>query len=192
MKPIFVLLGAAVCLVLSACSGLPQSLMQPTEPASVTSGTPAPDSLDASQQPASASGIRGDTVSYEIFAEGDPMAGTGQKSAAVAWRSGSDAPADLAGFPEEALAVLAQMRPQQKSDLYVAIYGGPQPSSRYAVKIISMTEADGKLRVLYQIEGPPPGEGAATVMTHPYVIARVAETALQPADVVFVEQSSPR
>ena len=51
-----------------------------------------------------------------------------------------------------------------------------------------MDKQNNQLQVTYQIAGPPPGQGGATVMTHPYVIARIHDTTLQPADVTFVEQ----
>jgi hypothetical protein len=70
------------------------------------------------------------------------------------------------------------------------IYGGRQPSGGYAVKIASVTEENGKLMVFYRVEGPPPGQGAADVITYPYAIARVSNVAIDPVDVTFVEQKS--
>jgi hypothetical protein len=45
-----------------------------------------------------------------------------------------------------------------------------------------------KLVVTYALDKPDPTKGAATVITHPFVIAKVAGTQIGPADVVFQQQ----
>jgi hypothetical protein len=191
MKLVLAVLLAAGCVWLAACgSNLTQSLLSTTQPrATSISASPG---VVSSAQVVSATLPAGAAVPYDILAAGDPMVGTGQNSVAVAWQSGKEAPAALAAFPEEAQTVLGQLTAQGGSDLYLAIYGGLQPSNGYEVKVISMDKRDGWLQVTYQIAGPPPGQGGATVMTHPYVIARLNDTTLQPADVTFVEQKPAR
>jgi hypothetical protein len=173
------ILLAGACM-LAACSGnLSQTFVSTIQP-------------PATAQTERAAAQTSDAVPYEIVAEGDPMTGTGQNSAAVAWRPGTAEPAGLTAFPDEAQAAWAQLQTQAGSDLYLAIYGGVQPSSGYEVKILAVLKQDNRLQVTYQVAGPPPGQGAATVMTHPYVIARIADTTTAPADVVFVEQKVVR
>jgi hypothetical protein len=176
-------------LLLAACgSELSQSLSATiqTKATSVSAGT------RAAERASSATVLLGDAVPYEIVAAGDPMVGVGESPVTAAWRPGANLPETLAAFPDEAQAAVEPLRMQAGSDLYLAIYGGVQPSSGYEVKIIAVTQQDNRLQVTYQVAGPPPGQGAATVLTHPYVIARVADTTTAPSDVVFVEQTIVR
>ncbi len=128
---------------------------------------------------------------FEIVAQGDPMVGKREASFAVAVRAEGQPQKMLADLPDEAKAALGQVltKPAQP-ELYLVIYGGRQPSSRYAVKINSIALQDGRLKVVYEIAGPPPGQGAADVITYPYAIARVSGVAIDPADVTFIEQKS--
>lgn len=187
MKLFFAMLSALGCFILAACSGLPQSMTLTPEPESMKAGVPVSSPLPTDRQAIPATDIESEEVSFSVVAEGDPVDGAGMDPVAVAWSPNDEAPAEFASFPDEALAALAQLENQDDSGLYLAIYGGIQPSNRYAVMIVSVTEHAGKIQVLYRVDGPPPGEGAATVMTHPYVIARLDAPEFQPADVIFVE-----
>ncbi len=182
MKPVMVVWLAVSCLMLAACSGGSIQFPVTSRPAATTNPTANSGALNPP----------GAAVSYEIVASGDPAVGAGRTSVTSAWRSGSATPAALAAFPDEAQTTLQQLPAQSGSDLYLAIYGGVQPSSGYEVKIVSIDKHDGGLQVTYQVAGPPPGQGAASVMTHPYVIVRLADTTTQPADVSFVEQPVAR
>jgi hypothetical protein len=189
MRRVMVVVMLAGSLLLAACSpDLSQSLSATiqTKATSVSAGT------RAAERAIPATVLISDTVPYEIVAAGDPMVGAGESPVTVAWRLGAKLPETLAAFPDEAQVALEPLRTQAGSDLYLAIYGGQQPSSGYEVKIIAVTQQDNRLQVTYQVAGPPPGQGAATVLTYPYVIARVAETTTAPTDVVFVEQTIVR
>lgn len=184
-KPVIVILVVAGCFLLAACSSNLTQFPVSTSQSVSTSTVSSPSALSSTVP---ASGV----VPHEIIAAGDPMVGTGKNSTAVAWRSGGETPAALAAFPDEAQTALRQLQAQDGSDLYLAIYGGLQPSSGYEVKIVSLDKLDNRLQVSYQIAGPLPGQGAAAVMTHPYVVARIADATIQPADVIFVEQKPAR
>jgi hypothetical protein len=173
---------------------LTQSLASTIQPkaSNIIAGTNTPSDTPTVERAVPAAVLAGETVPYEIVAAGDPMVGSGQNPVAVAWRSGTETPDGLASFPDDAQVALEPLRTQGGSDLYLAIYGGLQASGGYEVKIISVDKLNGRLQVTYQIVGPPPGQGAAAVMTHPYVIARIADTTIQPADVFFVEQKAAR
>lgn len=177
MKKLCFLMNLVICLVLSSCVSQPV----PSEIA--------PEGVE-NPTPGSSPTIVGETVTYSIVAEGTPMTGEEEIPLAVAWRDFNEMPTELEGFPEEAREAIGQLEVVDDDDLYLAIYAGIQPSSRYAVKILSVTEYEGRLTVLYQVEGPPPGEGAATVMTYPFIIARVKTPIIQPSNVIFAEQKS--
>lgn len=69
------------------------------------------------------------------------------------------------------------------------MYGGMQPSGGYNVEIESiLPQAENKLLVRYRISGPPAGQGAASVITYPYTIVRVTDTAVAASDVLFAAQ----
>jgi hypothetical protein len=126
-----------------------------------------------------------------MVAQGDAMVGERVPPFTVALRATDQLPILLDELPSEARTAFKQaMANPEQSDLYLVIYGGRQPSGGYAVKIASVTEENGKLMVFYRVEGPPPGQGAADVITYPYAIARVSNVAIDPVDVTFVEQKS--
>jgi hypothetical protein len=185
MRRVKVILMVAGSLLLAACHpDLSRSLSATIQTKATSENT----GTRAAERAIPATVLMGDTVPYEIVAAGDPAVGSGQNTATAAWRPGETTPEALAVFPDEAHAALASLRTPAGSDLYLAIYGGVQPSSGYEVKISAVTQQDNRLQVTYQVAGPPPGQGAATVLTHPYVIARVADTTTAPTAVVFVEQ----
>ena len=72
--------------------------------------------------------------------------------------------------------------------IFAVMYGGTQPSGGYRVEIESLTQAENKLLVRYRISGPPAGQGAASVITYPYTIVRVTDTAVAASDVLFAAQ----
>ena len=88
-------------------------------------------------------------------------------------------------LPDEARAALEEILSQADASLYLVIYGGVQPSSGYKVSIESITRNEGQLTVAYSVIGPGPNEGAATVMTYPYIIVRLADTTTDPDKVIF-------
>jgi hypothetical protein len=146
--------------------------------ATATPGIPAP----LPTQPAQSG-----NVPFEMVAEGAPFVGTGQALFAIAMRGDDpnrNVPNDL---PDDGKIALKNSLSTSDASLYLVIYGGRQPSSGYAIRINSVTMRGNQLVVNYTLDKPKPGQGAATVMTHPFAIARVRNVAL-PADAVVFEQ----
>ena len=125
MKPIIVALLTAGCLWLAACS----SNLTANSGIAPSHSTIDPSGVVTSKQSVSVTLAVGEAVPYEIVATGDPMVGSGKNAVTVAWKPGSEAPTALAAFPDEAQTTLGQLPAQGGSDLYLAIYGGLQPSN---------------------------------------------------------------
>ena len=129
-------------------------------------------------------------VPFEIVAEGAPFVGDDTGRPIMLAIAGSDPdPAIPEGLPDEAQEALRTALAKSDSGLYLVVYTGVRPSSGYAVHIDSVTlrriAGRDQLVVHYREEAPSPGVGAATVLTHPYVIARVIDSPVGAADVVF-------
>ncbi len=60
-----------------------------------------------------------------------------------------------------------------KDTTFILIAAGPQPSSGYDIAVTSVVESAGQVRVVYKVVAPPPGTGAATVISYPYVLLKV-------------------
>lgn len=107
----------------------------------------------------------------------------------VALRAGSPVPALL---PDEAREALTKAVSVQDDALYLVVYVGRQPSSGYGVRIVTVAYrvegGAGRLAVTYLIDRPDPNKGGASVITHPYVIARVRGVTVDPAAVTFQAQ----
>ena len=210
MRRILVDVLLASCICLAACSpaavsssaptsGQPQATQLPvgtSKPpmvtlSAVTPETVAPLTLNptAEAAPFFPQALAGTSVPFEMVTQGDAMVGERVSPFAVAMRTTDQPPALFDELPAQARAAFEQaLTNPGQSDLYLVIYGGRQPSGGYAVKIVSVAQEKGKLMVLYRVEGPPPGQGAADVITYPYAIARVGGIAIDPADVMFIEQ----
>ena len=124
-------------------------------------------------------------IDFEVVAQGDPMVGKDSGPVTLALRGDAPLRAVPEALPDEARAALEEILSQADASLYLGIYGGMQPSSGYKVSIESITRNDGQLTVAYSVIGPGPNEGAATVMTYPYIIVRLADTTTDPDKVIF-------
>lgn len=127
-------------------------------------------------------------VDFEIVAQGDPPVGSGSEPLTLAWRGDAPLRAVPETLPDEARTAMKEVLDQADASLYLLIYGGVQPSSGYTVTIENITRNDGQLTVVYSVSGPGPNEGAATVMTHPYIIVRLADATTDPDQVVFEQR----
>lgn len=128
------------------------------------------------------------TIAFEIVAQGAPFVSTGETLSMRAIRGddpNKSVPNDL---PEEGKAALQSAFAASDSSLYIIINGGRQPSGGYSVHINSITINGSRLVVNYVVQGPKPGEGAATVLTYPFVIARVKNVSVPASAVVFEKQ----
>jgi len=68
---------------------------------------------------------------------------------------------------------------------YILIAAGERPTAGYGVKIVNIyDDGQGRLKVRYRVDGPEPGQAAADVITHPFVLARIlaSSTALEFAE----------
>ncbi len=204
MQKLIVCVLLASCVWLAACSPVtPQSpVVQPpagaSSPPTVTLSavtpkvtTPLLVAPAVAATPLFRPAIAGEPVPFEIVTQGDAVVGKRVSPFTAAMRTSDQRPTLLSELPPETRAVLDQAiaNPGQPA-LYLVIYGGRQPTGGYAVKIASVRQENGKLMVLYRVEGPPPGQGAADVITYPYAIARVGSVAIDPAAVTFIEQKS--
>lgn len=125
-------------------------------------------------------------IDFEIVAQGDPMVGKDSGPVTVALRGDAPLRTVPEALPDEARAALEKLLSQpEAASLFLVIYGGVQPSSGYKVSIESITRNEGQLTVAYSVIGPGPNEGAATVMTYPYIIVRLADTTTDPDKVIF-------
>ncbi len=134
-------------------------------------------------------------IPFEIVAQGSAFVGEGKASVTQALRGDTQLQRAMsANLPDEAQAALKAAFTHPDPVLYIVIYAGQQPSTGYTVRILSITPYNeagvDKLAVNYTLDKPSPSQGGATVMTHPYVIARVANTNVRSSDVMFVEQKS--
>lgn len=56
---------------------------------------------------------------------------------------------------------------------YLLIAAGEKPTAGYSVGIIDISGSSDKLKVYYRVDGPPPGQVTAQVITYPYSIIRI-------------------
>ncbi|MBI5033615.1 MAG: protease complex subunit PrcB family protein [Chloroflexi bacterium] len=156
--------------------------MMATGCATATAATPpAPPAL--ATQPAQSG-----SIPFEVVAQGAPFVSNSETLSMRAIRGddpNKSVPNDL---PEEAKIALRNAFATPDPSLYIVINGGGQPSGGYSVRINSMTMNGSRLVVNYTVQGPKPGEGAATVLTYPFVIARVKNTSVPASAVVFEKQ----
>jgi hypothetical protein len=136
-----------------------------------------------------ASLARPEAVAFEILAQEDVLVGDDQRPVTLALRGDASAQSIPGGLPQGARAALRRALAQPDSDLYLVIYGGVQPSAGYRVRIDAITRqvagSRKQLIVDYCVEGPGPGQGAAAVLTYPYLVARVPGAEVAPQNVVF-------
>jgi hypothetical protein len=130
---------------------------------------------------------------FEIVAEGAPFVGDDTGRPIRVAIEGSDPDSEIPeGLPDEAQEALRTALAKSDSGLYIVVYTGVRPSSGYAVHIdsIALRQVAGRdqLVVNFSEEAPSPSVGAAAVLTHPYVIARVTGSPVGTADVVFEER----
>ncbi len=127
-------------------------------------------------------------VPFEIVAQDAPFVGPETGPIALAIRGSDTEDAHMKGLPEEAAAALHSALAESDSALYIVIYAGIRPSSGYAVRVDSIVrQVDGgkeRLVVNYSLDEPDPDKGAATVLTHPYVIVRVSDVQVDTAEVI--------
>lgn len=129
-----------------------------------------------------------ETIPFEIVAQGAPFVSKGETLSTRAIRGddpNKSVPTDL---PEEGKSALQNVLVTSDASLYVVINGGRQASGGYSVRINSVTTRGNQLVVNYTVQGPKPGEGAATVLTYPFVIARVKNISVPASAVVFEKQ----
>ncbi len=72
--------------------------------------------------------------------------------------------------------------------MYVVVYAGKQPSGGFSVTIDSIAASqagDDSLVVTYSLISPDPRLGGTTVLTYPYVVARVRDSNVAADDVQF-------
>lgn len=129
-------------------------------------------------------------VAFELVAKGEPfLAPDDAAPVLAALRPGGAVPAAL---PDDARGQLTRLLAVQDDSLYLVVYLGRQPSSGYGVRILFVTRGSEsgapRLVVTYVLDKPDPTKGAATVITHPYAIARVREAGVEPAAVAFQMQ----
>jgi hypothetical protein len=127
-------------------------------------------------------------IPFEIVAQGAPANGNGETLSTRAIRgddSNKSVPSDL---PEEGKTALQNTFAIPDSSLYIIINGGRQPSAGYSVRINSITMRGNQLVVNYTLDGPKPGQVAATVLTYPFIIARVRNVSMPVNAVVFEKQ----
>ena len=56
---------------------------------------------------------------------------------------------------------------------YLLVAAGEKPTAGYNVGITGITGSSDKITVYYQVDGPQPGQPAAQVLTHPYILIRI-------------------
>jgi hypothetical protein len=128
---------------------------------------------------------------FIVVASGDPMEGPAQGQVfTIALRSAAGGqPVPIIG-PEEATKVLDMVNADPGLGLFFYIYGGEQPSAGYSVQIRSIVysygDGRGKYTVRWTLKGPVAGDGAAAVLTHPYILARITNKSVPVANVEFI------
>ncbi len=142
-----------------------------------------PASAPLATQPAQAGNIP-----FEIVAQGAPFVGNGETPSTRAIRGDDPAKSVPSDLPEDGKLPLQTALATSDSSLYIVVNGGRQPSGGYSVRINSVTMRGNQLVVNYTVEGPKPGQGAATVLTYPFVIVRVKNASVPASAVVFEKQ----
>ncbi|MFZ5633808.1 MAG: protease complex subunit PrcB family protein, partial [Bacillota bacterium] len=57
---------------------------------------------------------------------------------------------------------------------YILIAAGERPTAGYGVKIVNIyDDGQGRLKVRYRVDGPPPGQVSAQVITYPFILVRI-------------------
>jgi hypothetical protein len=72
-------------------------------------------------------------------------------------------------------------------DVAVVVALGTKPSSGYSVEIVRVERTAGEIRVVVRRKAPPKGSNQLTVITTPFVVARMAKPDRK---VVFVDEKS--
>ncbi len=123
----------------------------------------------------------------EVVASGMPMAGSGTQDWIAILDAQSREISDQ--LPEEAQEKLKELLADPGDYQYLVIYPGPQPSGGYQVELVSTSlrseAGQERLVVAYQVKGPAPDEGAAAVITHPYLILKVPVSAVPEGGIIF-------
>ena len=170
MNKFFFTLALLAWLAASACAPL-------------ATETPPPPAADSETGLAELDGV---TVTLMSF--GAPMVGSENAQAQfVALGAQTGLTTITPGLPEEANALLQDALAQTPQDLYLVLYAGPQPSSGYAVQIEDLQLNGEELQITYRVAPPPPSTGAATVITHPYVLLRASGEKVASLRVTFIE-----
>jgi hypothetical protein len=189
------LVALLVCLALPTCAVAGVSAPPAVTPTPTSaSGVLAAGSGSASTVSKTSAGLeaglaRPKAVAFEILAQEDALVGADQRPVTLALRGNTSAQSIPGGLPQGARTALRRALAQPDSDLYLVIYGGVQPSAGYRVRIEAITRqlvgSREQLVVDYCVEGPGPGQGAAAVLTYPYLVARVPGAEVAPQNVVF-------
>jgi hypothetical protein len=187
-----VILGSllAACMPVGVGPGGTTPLLTPTPVSGGSDLSPTPETAVGGTMLVPTATPAADGIPFAIVAEGAPFVSAGETPVLFAFRNDGSAGALPAGLPDEAKAALEKVLAQPDSALYAVVFLGKQPSTGYGVQLSSITRAtsgDAGLVVSYTFEKPDPAKGGATVMTYPYVIARVQESGVAPQNVVFSE-----
>lgn len=168
MNKLFSTLAMLACLALSACA------------------SPATETPSAAADETSLAEFEGVRVTLVSF--GAPMAGEHKAQALYTVLNGTTHNTTIeASLPDELKTVLQEALAASPQDVYVILYAGPQPSSGYALQIDDVKLNGNDLQITYRIAPPPPSTGAATVITHPYVLLRVSGPKAADLNVTFTE-----
>ena len=126
-------------------------------------------------------------VPFVIVAEGEMGGGKGRVPIMLAIRGDDPNRTVPDGLPDKAKTALQEILAKSDPSLYAIIYVGLQDGTGHRLRINSIRVRRGlwgeELVVQYSMDRPSP----ETVMTHPFVIARV-DTNMRATDVVFERQ----
>jgi hypothetical protein len=168
MNKLFLALALLACLTINACAA---------------AMTETPSAADSETNLAKLDGV---TVTLMSF--GAPMVGDTAAQALYTVLGGSTGNTTIeAALPDELKTGLQEALAQTPQDLYIVLYAGPQPSSGYAVQIEDVQLNGEELQISYRVAPPPPSTGAATVITHPYVLLRAHGEKVASLRVTFIE-----
>jgi hypothetical protein len=88
------------------------------------------------------------------------------------------------GLPTEARQALEAALAERQAGLILVLYAGEMPSGGFSLQIEALAAGPETLTVTYALRPPDPQAGATTVLTYPYLIARV-DSAVAPEGVQF-------
>ena len=130
---------------------------------------------------------------FEIMAGGEPTIGKGQTPILLAIRGDDPDRAVPDGLPDIAKEALRRVFAKPDPSLYIIIYDGWKATSGYQVRINSIAIRreiwNERLVVNYSVDKPDVSKkSVAEVFTYPFVIARVSNTSMRAADVIFERQ----